>query len=173
MLRSVDISVLLKLTLPGSEKFSFQKLAFDLHIASSEVHGAVKRARVSGLLQHEGQKRVNRSAFFGTAGARHEIRVSAVRGGADKGIAPLPLQPRPLAERHSTIAEMKSRCGRMCREWCAAILSSRSTNMLPRQPWRTLPSTNSLSLADALRDGQVRERKLALEILNKRFFENG
>ena len=30
-----------------------------------------------------------------------------------------------------------------------------------------------LSLADALRDGRVRERKIALEILSKRLFENG
>jgi len=30
-----------------------------------------------------------------------------------------------------------------------------------------------LSLVDALRDGRVRERKLALEILSNRFLENG
>jgi len=43
MLRSFDIAVLLKLTLPGAAESSFQKLASDLHVASSEVHGAVKR----------------------------------------------------------------------------------------------------------------------------------
>src|ERR1700678_2327766 len=68
MLRSFDIAVLLKLTLPGAAESSFQKLASDLHVASSEVHGAIKRTRLSGLRQHDGPKRVNRSALLDLLG---------------------------------------------------------------------------------------------------------
>jgi len=79
MLRPLDIAVLLKLTLPRAAELSFQKLASDLHVASSEVHGSIKRAQVSGLIQHDGSKRVNRSGLL----------VSGCTGRADAGGANL------------------------------------------------------------------------------------
>jgi hypothetical protein len=45
MLRPVDIAVLLKLTLQGAAEMSFQQLASDLHLSSSEVHGSCKRSK--------------------------------------------------------------------------------------------------------------------------------
>jgi hypothetical protein len=72
MLRPIDIAVLLKLTLSGVAEFSFQQLASDLHVSSSEVHGAVNRARVSGLMHHDGPRRVNRSALLELLG--HGVR---------------------------------------------------------------------------------------------------
>lgn len=60
MLRPVDIPVLLKLTLLGASEMSFQRLASDLHLSPSEVHGAVKRARLSGFFAQEAPKSVNR-----------------------------------------------------------------------------------------------------------------
>ncbi len=87
MLRSSDIAVLLKLTLPGAAESSFQKLASNLHVASSEVHGAIKRARVSGLMQHDGPKKVNRSALLELLGHGMKYVYPAVRGELTRGVA--------------------------------------------------------------------------------------
>ena len=87
MLRPFDIAVLLKLTLPGAADSSFQKLASDLHVASSEVHGAVKRARISGLMQHDGPKKVNRSALLELLGHGMRYVYPPVRGELTRGVA--------------------------------------------------------------------------------------
>ena len=65
MLRPVDIPVLLKLTLPEASEMSFQRLASDLNLSPSEVHGAFKRARISGFFVHDAPKSVNWSALLG------------------------------------------------------------------------------------------------------------
>jgi hypothetical protein len=68
---------------------SFQKLTSDLHVASSEVHGSIKRARLSGLMQHDGLKRANRSAHLGLLGHGLRYLYPAVRGRTDEGTANL------------------------------------------------------------------------------------
>jgi hypothetical protein len=83
MPRSLDIAVLLRLTLPGAAEASFQKLASDLHAASPEW------ARLSGLMQHDGLKRVNRSAHLGLLGHGLRYLYPAVRGRTDEGTANL------------------------------------------------------------------------------------
>ena len=113
MLRSFDIAVLLKLTLPGAAESSFQKLASELHVASSEVHGAVKRARLSGLMQHDGPKKVNRSALLELLGHGMRYVYPAVRGELMRGVA-TSFAAEPSEERNSQIVEMKCLFGLMC-----------------------------------------------------------
>jgi hypothetical protein len=171
MLRSLDIAVVLKLTLPKAAELSFQELASDLCVASSEVHGAVKRARLSALMQYDGPKRVNRSALLELLS--HGIRYvyPAVRGELTRGV-PTSFAAEPL---RSIIRDG----GQEIPVWPHVSGTVRGYSFEPlykhgAEAALADPAFHELlSLADALRDGRVRERKLALEILNKRFFDHG
>ena len=144
MLRPLDIAVLLKLTLLKAEELSFQKLASDLHIASSEVHGAVKRARVSGLMRHDGPKRVNRSALLELLGHGMRYVYPPVRGELTRGM-PTSFAAEPLRSViHDSGAEVPV--------WpyvsgkVRGYSLSRSINTLQKRLWRTLRFTNSSAL---------------------------
>lgn len=171
MLRPLDVAVLLKLTLPEAGESSFQKLASDLHIASSEVYGAVKRARLSGLMQHDGRKKVNRSGLLELLG--HGIRYvyPASRGELTRGVA-TSFAAEPL---RSVIHDG----GVEVPVWPHLLGKVRGYSFEPLYKHAAEAALADpafyelLSLADALRDGRVRERKIALEILSKRLFENG
>ncbi len=171
MLRSFDIAVLLKLTLPGAAELSFQKLASDLHVASSEVHGAVKRARLSGLMQHDGPKRVNRSAFLDLLGHGMRYVYPPIRGEQTRGV-PTSFAAEPL---RSVIHEGGSEVP----VWPYVLGKVRGYSFEPLYKHAAEAALADpafyelLSLVDALRDGRVRERKIALEIMGKRLLENG
>ena len=171
MLRPFDIALLLKLTLPGAAEASFQKLASELHVSSSEVHAAMKRVRISGLLSHDGPKKVNRSALVELLG--HGIRYvyPAVRGEMTRGI-PTAFAAKPLSSViHDAGAEVPV--------WPHVLGKIRGYLFEPLYKHAAEAALldpafyELLSLVDALRDGRVRERKIALEIINKRIFEDG
>jgi hypothetical protein len=171
MLRPLDIAVLLKLALPKAEVLSFQKLASDLHVASSEVHGAVKRARVSGLMHHNGPKRVNRSALLELLGHGMRYVYPAVRGELTRGV-PTSFAAEPLRSViHDSGAEVPV--------WPYVLGKVRGYSFEPLYKHAAEAALADpmfyelLSLVDALRDGRVRERKIALEMMSKRLLENG
>ena len=171
MLRSFDIAVLLKLTLPGAAESSFQKLASDLHVAASEVHGAVKRARLSGLMQHDGPKKVNRSALLELLGHGMRYVYPAVRGELMRGV-PTSFAAEPLRSViHDSGAEVPV--------WPHLLGKVRGYSFEPLYKHAAEAALADpafyelLSLVDALRDGRIRERKIALEMISKRLFENG
>ncbi len=171
MLRPIDIAVVLKLTLPRSGESSFQKLASDLHIATSEVHGAVKRARFSGLIHQDGLKRVNRSAVLELLGHGMRYVYPAVRGELTRGVA-TSFAAEPLRSViHDGGAEVPvwPYVSGKVRGYSFEPLYKHAAEAALADP----AFYELLSLADALRDGRVRERKIALEILSKRLFENG
>jgi hypothetical protein len=171
MLRSLDIAVLMKLTLPGAAESSFQKLASDLHIASSEVHGAVKRARASGLMHHDGPKSVNRFALLELLGHGMRYVYPAARGELTRGV-PTSFGAEPLRSViHDSGAEVPvwPYVSGKVRGYSFEPLYKHAAEAALADP----AFYELLSLADALRDGRVRERKIALEILSKRLFENG
>jgi hypothetical protein len=171
MLRSFDIAVLLKLTLPGAAESSFQKLASDLHVASSEVHGAIKRTRLSGLMQHDGPKRVNRSALLDLLGHGMRYVYPPVRGEQTRGV-PTSFAAEPL---RSVIHESGSEVP----VWPYVLGKVRGYSFEPLYKHAAEAALADsafyelLSLVDALRDGRVRERKIALEIIGKRLLANG
>jgi hypothetical protein len=171
MLRPFDIAVMLKLTLPGAAESSFQKLASDLHVASSEVHGAIKRMRVSGLMQHDGPKRVNRSALLDLLAHGVRYVYPPVRGEQTRGV-PTSFAAEPL---RSLIHEGGSEVP----VWPHELGTVRGYSLEPLYKHAADAALADpgfyelLSLVDAVRDGRVRERKIALEILGKRLLENG
>lgn len=166
MLRPLDIAVLLKLTLPGAAEMSFQNLASDLHLAGSEVHGSIKRARLSGLLQHEGSKRVNRSAFIELLEHGFRYVYPSVRGELTRGL-PTSFAAEPL---RSVIRENSTEIP----VWPSPSGNVRGYSLQPLYKHAVEASLKDpmlyelLSLADALRDGRTRERKLAIELIGKR-----
>lgn len=171
MLRPIDIAVLLKLTLPGAAELSFQQLASDLHVASSEVHGAVKRARVSGLMHHDGPKKVNRSALLELLGHGMRYVYPPVRGEQTRGV-PTSFAAEPLRsvihQGGSEVSVWPYVLGKVRGESFEPLYKHAAEAALADPAFYEL-----LSLVDALRDGRVRERKIALEIMSKRLLENG
>lgn len=171
MLRSFDIALLMKLTLPEAAESSFQKLASELHVSSSEVHAAMKRTRLSGLLNHDKPKKVNRSALLELLGHGLRYVYPAVRGELTRGL-PTAFAAAPLSSAiHSSEAEIPV--------WPHALGKVRGYLFEPLYKHAAEAALADpalyelLSLVDALRDGRVRERKIALDLIEKRFFGNG
>ncbi len=171
MLRPFDIALLLKLTLPGAAEASFQKLASELHVSSSEVHAAIKRVRMSGLLSHEGPKKVNRSALLELLGHGMRYVYPAVRGELTRGV-PTSFAAEPLSSfiHHggTEVPVWPHVLGKVRGYFFEPLYKHAAEAALADPAFYEL-----LSLVDALRDGRVRERKIALEIVNKRLFADG
>ncbi|MGI4830166.1 MAG: hypothetical protein ACRYFU_18480 [Janthinobacterium lividum] len=171
MLRPFDVALLLKLTLPGAAEASFQKLASELHVSSSEVHAAIKRVRMSGLLSHEGPKKVNRSALLELLGHGMKYVYPAVRGELTRGV-PTSFAAEPLSsfirDGGAEVPVWPHLLGKVRGYLFEPLYKHAAEAALADPAFYQL-----LSLVDALRDGRVRERKIALEIINKRLFEDG
>ena len=172
MLRPVDICVLLRLTQESAEGRSFQLLASDLVLSASEVHSSVGRAEQSGLLRREGRRRlVNRTglleflehglryAFPGEQGALTRglptaFAAEPLRGMLHGDAGPVPVWPYGEGT---------------ARGYALAPLYKHA----PEAALKDKALYELFSLADALRDGRVRERALALQELRKRFSTGG
>lgn len=171
MLRPIDIAVLLKLTLPGASELSFQKLASDLNIATSEAHGAIKRARLSGMLKPDAPKKVNRSALLELLAHGVRYVYPAVRGELLRGV-PTSFAAQPL---RSVIRDN----GIDVPVWPSPLGKVRGNSFEPLYKHAAAAALADpalyelLSLVDALRDGRVRERKIVLQILTKRVRDKG
>jgi DNA-binding Lrp family transcriptional regulator len=87
ILKPQDIVVLLKLGIYASNRPSFAQIAADLAMSSSEVHAAMRRAKVAGLLHGpEMSNRPNVSALeeFLIHGLKYAF--PAERGGMTRGL---------------------------------------------------------------------------------------
>ena len=149
---------------------SFQQLASVLHLSTSETHGAFKRARLSGLFAHGGPKTVNRSALLEFL--EHGIRYSfpPEKGDLTRGV--------PTAYAAEPLKNMLQQGSDPPPVWPYMHGTVRGYSFAPlykRAAEAALENTQLyelLSLTDALRDGRVRERKMALEELKKRILEH-
>jgi hypothetical protein len=170
MLRPLDIAVLLKLTLPGASEQSFQGLASDLQVQASEVHSSFKRARLSGLMDHDGQKRVNRSALIELLSHGLRYVFPAVRGELTRGV-PTSFAAEPLKSAIKSTADDAP-------VWPHLSGNARGYSFEPlykHAPAAALKDPQLyelLSLTDALRDGRARERKIAIQILSERILQH-
>lgn len=172
MLRPVDICVLLRLTLENAESHSFQQLASDLVLSASEVHGSAGRAEQSGLLRREGRRRlVNRSGLLEFL--EHGLRYAfpSEKGALTRGM-PTAFAAEPLRSvLHGEVGPVPV--------WPHAEGTARGYAFAPlykHAPDAALKDKalyELFSLADALRDGRVRERVLAFEELRKRVSADG
>ena len=166
-LKPQDIYVVLKLVAAGSRRAPYSHLALELVMSPSEVHASVKRARASGLLH--GSDLGNRPNIvaleeFLVHGLKYAFpaeRGELTRGVATSyGAAPLRAQIAPADDPIPV--------------WPYEEGKQRGVSLAPL--YRTAPVAalrdesfyQLLVLADALRDGRARERKIAETELHHR-----
>jgi DNA-binding Lrp family transcriptional regulator len=157
--------VLLKLACSGKDRTPFKELAHDLSLSASEVHAAVRRAELAGLLDAE--RRVpNRAALleFLVHGVRYAF--SPDRGATTRGM-PTAHAARPLSGMLAPSEEPPP-------VWPDPEGKVRGEGFAPLHRC-ALPASKRdpalyelLALTDALRGGRARERKLAADELRKR-----
>jgi hypothetical protein len=167
VLKPLDIVVLLKLSLCEGERPTYLQLANELHLYPSEVYASVKRARSSHLLQGpELKDRLNRTGLLEFL--LHGIRYAfpAERGAMTRGI-PTRYAASPLKQHLEQGTEPPP-------VWPYAEGSTRGYSYAPLHKNAPKAALNDprlyelLVLVDALRDGQARERELAVKELRDR-----
>jgi len=168
MLKPQDIVVLVKLcSYPPDLKPSFAQIAMDLHLSASEVHGAVRRARIARLLSpRDLGSRPNIRALeeFLIHGVKYVF--PAERGEPTRGV-PTAYAAPPLNTLIGPVDELPP-------VWPYPTGDTRGVAFEPL--YKTVPYAalhdsflyECLALVDAIRDGRVRERKLAEEELKSR-----
>jgi hypothetical protein len=166
-LKPQDIAVVLQLCRYEPPRPPFSQIALDLAMSPSEVHAAFKRAQASRLIHGaELGGRPNLSAFeeFLTHGLKYAF--PAHRGALTRGVPtsyaaeplrrlivlgdePPPVWPYPTGRRRG-------------------IAFDPLYKQAPKAALRDPGLYELLALADALRDGRARERKLAEEMIVSR-----
>jgi hypothetical protein len=162
-----DVVVLLKLTLHPNGRPPFVQLALDLGMSASEVHAAVRRLRAARLLHAPDtgdQPILYALQEFLIHGLKYVF--PADRGELTRGV-PTSYAAEPL---RSLIAQGSEPPPVWpCAEGTARGLSfSPLYKTVPQAALRDVALYELLALADALRDGRTRERKLAEQELISR-----
>ena len=166
-LKPQDIFVVLKIVAAGSKRPPYAQLASELQMSASEVHACVKRAAACHLLHGpELMNRPNLNAVEELLVHGLQYIFPAERGELTRGLA-TSYAAKPL---QSLIAPGADPIP----VWPSADGSDRGIAFAPL--YKTAPVAASrdprfyelLALADALRGGRPRERKLAEQALNKR-----
>ncbi len=166
-LKPQDVYVVLKLAAAGQRRAPYSQLALELVMSPSEVHASVKRAQASGLLHGSAlENRPNIGAIeeFLVHGLRYVF--PAERGELTRGVA-TSYGAAPLREQVAATDDPIP-------VWPYAEGKQRGFSFLPL--YRTAPAAalrdegfyELLVLADALRDGRIRERKIAETELHQR-----
>jgi hypothetical protein len=156
--------VLLKLAVVGGE-WSYPSLAHAVGMSASEVHGAIRRAADSGLMNLS-TKRPNRQALleFLVHGLRYVF--PAERGGITRGLPTAHAAP-PLKDRIAPGGEAPP-------VWPDPQGEVRGEELRPL--YRSVPAAarqdaalyELLALVDAIRAGRARERAIAIDELRRR-----
>jgi hypothetical protein len=161
-----DIAILLKLAVQNDPQVPSKNLAESLFISPSEVSKALKRCVESGLLYISGsEKRVNRSGLMEFLSHGLKYAFPPARGSLARGV-PTAAAVEPLK---SKLAED----GEPPPIWPFAEGKIRGISLAPLYagaPQAALRDPKFyivLALCDAIRSGRVRERKLAVELLEK------
>ena len=169
-LKPQDVYVVLKLVAMGSERAPYARLASELVMSSSEAHASVKRAQASGLLHGPAlHNRPNIAALeeFLVHGLKYAF--PAERGEPTRGIptsyAAAPLR-RLISTSSNPIPVWPHEDGRQRGVSFAPLYKTAPVAALRDESFYEL-----LALADALRDGRVRERTMAEAELRRRLRE--
>jgi len=166
-LKSQDVAVVLKLCEYGSKRPPYSRLAYELCMSPSEVHAAVKRAQASHLLHGaELAQKPNLTAIeeFLVHGLKYAF--PAERGEPTRGV-PTGYAAPPLRKRIAAGGELPP-------VWPYANGRHRGIAFEPL--YKMAPAAalldpafyEYLALADALRDGRARERRIAEAMLIRR-----
>ena len=166
-LKPQDIYVALKIAAAGERRASYSQLGLELGMSPSEVHACVERAVTSHLLHPaDRQHRPNAAALeeFLVHGLKYVF--PADRGEPTRGVA-TSYGAKPLraliAARDEAVPVWPHAAGRQRGVAMAPLHKS-----APVAALRDPAFYEYLALADALRDGRVRERKLAQAELHRR-----
>lgn len=168
VLRPQDVAVLLRLSLEEGLPPTYATLANELGLTASEVHAAVERAVLAQLARKEksGKATVVRDALklFIQHGARYAY--PAVRGEMTRGV-PTGYAAPPLKERIVQPNEPAP-------VWPSKNGTVRGAAFYPLYPsvpdaaLRNPALYELLALFDAVRGGSLRERSIALDLLDAR-----
>jgi hypothetical protein len=165
-LRPVDVVVALRLMLCPEDKY--ESLASTLGIGVSATHRSVKRLEASGLvLPHRRASRRKPLLEFLVHGVRYAFY--PVTGPESPGVPTAHSGP-PLAEHILSERPMV---------WPSANGWARGDVLVPLYdgaaglPQRNPALYEALTLVDAIRVGRARERKLAVEMLERRLQRDG
>lgn len=170
MLKPQDVYVALKIVAARADRPAYSRLAAELVMSPSEVHASVQRATASRLLH--GDRMKNRPNF----GALEEFLLHGIkyvfppeRGELTRGVATsyaaAPLR-RLIAQGTEPIPV-----------WPYGEGNQRGLSFEPLYKTAPIAALRDpgfyayLALADSLRDGRVRERKIAEKELCRRFRE--
>jgi len=163
-----DLLVLLKLVARDNNDWSYAGLASELGMSASEVHAAIKRCSKSGLYNPH-SRRENKGALmeFLTHGLRYVFpaQPGPIRQGLPTSFAAEPLSRRIQFDPQE--APVMPLISGPCRgPEIVPLYSSAPTAASKDERLYRL-----LTLADALRAGRSRERKIAVELLSKELLE--
>lgn len=158
-----DVVVLLKLRLLGSEKWTYEKVAYQLKLSSSMVHSAVRRCANAGLYLPE-KRRPNHAALKEFLSYGFKYCFFPVMGSMTRGIPTAyasPLFDGILVQPDDTYSYV----------WSHPDGETVGVSIAPL--YKYVPEVclfdsalyNVLSALDAARIGRARERKLAIERL--------
>jgi hypothetical protein len=166
MLKPQDIVVALKLCGYGSKRPPFSQIALDLSMSSFEVHGAMKRFQAARLLH--GPEVLNRPNL----GTLEEFLIHGVkyafpaqRGESTRGL--------PISYAAEPLKQLIVPSDEPIPVWPYPEGKKRGIAFAPL--YRTVPAAamrdpllyKKLALVDTIRDGRMRERKLAEKELIK------
>ncbi|MDX2267865.1 MAG: hypothetical protein NW208_07155 [Bryobacter sp.] len=159
-LKPQDIVVVLKIVAAGGVRLPYASMAMDLGMSTSEVHASVKRAQVSGLLHGPAMgEKPNLAALeeFLLHGLKYVF--PAERGEWTRGV-PTSYTAPPLMDLVTTAEEPMI-------VWPSATGEVRGVAFAPLHPNAPEAAQKDkalhelLAITDALRDGRIRERKIA------------
>lgn len=159
-LKPQDVFVVLKIIADGSRRAPYSHLAHELTMSPSEVHASVKRARASGLLHgpdFENRPNIEALEEFLTHGLKYVF--PAERGELARGVA--------TSYGAAPLRALLAQSGDPIAVWPYAEGKQRGVSLAPL--YKTAPQAalrdksfyELLVLTDALRDGRIRERKIA------------
>lgn len=163
MLKPQDILVLLKLAVHPGEDWSNNRLATALKLSASEIHDAIHRASIAGLLNIR-HRRPIRSSLEELLVHGVKYVFPAERGPVTRGIPTAHAAP-PLVSEFIAADEMAP-------VWPDPEGMIRGESLEPI--YRSVPHAarldaklyEALALLDAIRIGRTRERKRAEELLH-------
>jgi hypothetical protein len=166
-LKSQDVYVTLKILAAGSRRAPYSQLAAELVMSPSEVHACVKRAQVSQLLHGPAlQNRPNLAAMEEFLFHSLKYVFPAERGELTRGVA--------TSYAASPLLGLVAQGSEPVPVWPYEAGKQRGVAFSPLYPTAPIAALRDpsfyeyLALADALRDGRVRERRIAESELRRR-----
>ncbi len=164
-LKPLDIVILLKIISFGIRKWTYELLGYELFISTADAHAGVKRASVARLFDRSNRKPLQGALEeFIIHGVKYAF--PAVRGPVGRGL--LTSYAAPPLNSLITIGDD------LPPVWPNAEGTDKGYELNPLYKWASKACQNDpklyelLALVDAIRDGSVRERQIAIDEIRKR-----